>query len=121
MIEQLIFHLIGDYVTQNNWMANNKTARTVTGFVACYIHCILYSLPFLYWGITTWAIVFNTHFLIDRYRLANYVCSLKNGRWLDVSNSGFPPETPAFISTWVMIIVDNTMHICCNYIPIRYF
>ena len=28
MLEQLILHGVGDYVTQSNWMANEKTKRS---------------------------------------------------------------------------------------------
>lgn len=42
-MEQLILHLLGDYVIQTNWMANNKEKYTFP----CLIHCITYALPFL--------------------------------------------------------------------------
>jgi Protein of unknown function (DUF3307) len=72
----LILHLIGDYVTQSDWMAQNKTKR----FAPAAAHAVVYSLPFLLlkpsW--TAFAVILVTHFLIDRYRLARYVVWLKN-------------------------------------------
>ena len=73
---QLILHLLGDYVLQSDWMANNKTKR----FVPAAVHAIVYSLPFLLlkpsW--TAFAVILVTHFLIDRYRLARFVVWVKN-------------------------------------------
>jgi len=73
---QLILHLIGDYVTQSDWMAQNKTKR----FAPAAAHAVVYSLPFLLLG-PSWlafAVILVTHFLIDRYRLARFVVWLKN-------------------------------------------
>jgi hypothetical protein len=46
MFEQLILHAVGDYLIQNDWMAQNKKKLTWLGELACQIHCITYSLPF---------------------------------------------------------------------------
>lgn len=73
---QLILHLIGDYVTQSDYMAQNKTKR----FCPAMLHAIVYSLPFLLlkpsW--IAFAVILGTHFLIDRYRLARFVVYVKN-------------------------------------------
>jgi hypothetical protein len=42
-VEQLILHLLGDYVTQSDWMARNKTKALLPAFW----HAAVYSLPFL--------------------------------------------------------------------------
>ena len=75
---QLILHLVGDYLLQSTWMAVNKTERTLP----CLCHCLLYTLPF---GLLTqsWValgIIFGSHFLIDRFKLARYLVWAKN--WL---------------------------------------
>lgn len=81
-MEQLILHLIGDYLTQSDWMAQNKTKW----WVPAWIHASVYSLPFLILtgvstrGLIAWNVIIGTHFLIDRYRLARYVVWAKN--WL---------------------------------------
>jgi hypothetical protein len=75
-MEQLILHLIGDYITQSDWMAQNKTKRAYPALA----HAIVYSLPFLLLGpswLAFWVIL-GTHFLIDRYRLARFVVYAKN-------------------------------------------
>jgi len=73
---QLILHLVGDYVTQSDWMANNKTKR----FAPAAAHAVVYSLPFLFlrpsWA--AFAVILVSHFLIDRYRLARFVVWFKN-------------------------------------------
>ena len=79
-MEQLILHLIGDYLTQSDWMALNKTKS----FLPAATHALIYSLPFLLLtglggrGFLAWLVILNTHFLIDRFRLARYVVWAKN-------------------------------------------
>lgn len=80
----LLCHLLGDYVLQSDWMAQQKTKSSLPALV----HAITYSLPF--WGLVVWAgyeysagmlallVITSTHYLIDRYRLARYVCWVKN-------------------------------------------
>jgi hypothetical protein len=86
---QLICHLLGDYIFQSSWMAQNKTKAHWPAFV----HALVYSLCFvpLCWGKpahgfhawgSMWTIFFS-HFLIDRYRLARYVVWAKN--WMGPS------------------------------------
>ena len=115
---QLLFHMWGDYVTQNNWMANKKVLFTKEGWLACFIHCLFYSLPFAF--ISTplqWLIIFGTHFLIDKFRLAKYLVQLKNWSW---TPSGFPETTPPFIAVWILFIVDNILHVTINYLTLMY-
>lgn len=75
-MEQLLAHLVGDFCLQSNWMANEKTKRSV----AAAAHVATYMIPFLF--ITrspaALAVIGGTHFVIDRYRLARYVCWAKN-------------------------------------------
>ncbi len=97
---QLILHLIGDYVLQSDWMAQNKTKR----FAPAAAHAIVYSLPFLLLkpSLTAFMVILVTHFLIDRYRLARYVvwvkncalnpASFKHGWPAEMMVTGFPDE-----------------------------
>lgn len=75
-MEQLILHLVGDYVTQSDWMASQKTTR----YLPAFVHATVYSLPFLLLRLSwiAFAIILGTHFLIDRFRLAKYVVWAKN-------------------------------------------
>jgi hypothetical protein len=111
-----IFHLIGDYVTQNHWMAINKTKYN---WVAL-LHANIYSAPFLLLFLLipgdqkfAFCIILWTHFFIDRFRLAQYWIKLVNWNW-NSDNHGFPNETPVWLSTWLLFIVDNIFHISIN-------
>lgn len=42
--DQLVAHAIGDYVLQSDWMANEKTKKSV----AALAHVVAYTLPFLW-------------------------------------------------------------------------
>lgn len=74
--DQLVIHAVGDYVLQSDWMANTKTTKSV----AALAHVVTYTAPFLLltqsWMALSFILV--THFVIDRWRLARYVCWVKN-------------------------------------------
>jgi len=110
-----IFHEIGDYLTQNDWIANKKTTNS---WVAL-LHATLYSLPFLLIvpTVVPFAIVYVTHFFIDRYRLAVYWIKLVNWNW-ESKNCGFDNEKPPYMSVWLMIRADNTWHKIINAIAV---
>ncbi|MFA6971888.1 MAG: DUF3307 domain-containing protein [Gallionella sp.] len=123
-MEQLILHLIGDYVTQTDWMAKYKTRHIGVAM----IHVTVYTLPFLLLSpsMLALAVIFVTHVLIDRYRLARYVIYAKNKltepglRWENASKTGFHNEAPQWLAVWLSIIVDNTMHLTINYAALRW-
>jgi len=117
---QGILHLLGDYILQNDWMADHKAKYSIKGYFACFIHCVLYALPFCYYY-SNWACfaIFLSHFSIDKYRLAIFVIRLKNWNW-EGTNFGFPDLKPAYMSVWLFIITDNTLHLICNYLAIKY-
>lgn len=98
----LVGHLVGDYLVQNDWMAQNKTKR----HLPCLVHCVLYTLSvwvctlfvFPVWAL---AVTFGTHFLMDRYRLAR--------RFMSISGQESFAAGP--LSPWSIIAVDNTIHL----------
>ncbi len=127
----LIAHLTGDYVLQNQWMADQKTKR----WLPAALHALLYGLPFLLlvesWQ--AWVVIVATHALIDRYRLARL--------WVEFWGVGFWPtrigravaktqgddplaagsqSPPAFLSVWLLIIVDNCWHLTINQLAIEW-
>lgn len=130
---QLIAHLVGDYVLQNHFMATKKTS---SWFWAA-LHALAYGLPFLLlvdhaWQ---WGAIVATHVLIDRYRLARYwveFWGIGCAGWLpnywhrqNQRNAVmWMPESevedlrveaaPPFLAVWLLIIVDNTMHLAIN-------
>lgn len=121
-LEQLLLHLLGDYVTQTDWMAREKTKR----WAPALVHVTVYTLPFLLLTTSVNALIFiwGSHLLIDRLALARYLIFAKNWinqpslKWKDCSPTGYPNWTPPYISAWLFIITDNTLHLMCNYFAI---
>lgn len=124
--DQLVAHLVGDYLIQSDWMANEKTKKSI----AAAAHAVAYSTPFLLltrsWSAL--AVILVTHFIIDRWRLARYVCWAKNWlapwpgtpAWKLCTATGYPPDRPAWLVVWLLIIADNTLHLLCNGLAIKY-
>jgi hypothetical protein len=79
-----------------------------------------YALPFLLIG--TWqsvAVIYATHFIIDRYRLVDWFLAVRNGVF-HIRNYGFREDRPALITVWLYIITDNIFHLMCNYAALRF-
>lgn len=118
---QILLHLIGDYLLQNDWMAARKTRFDLEGWLACSIHSILYTLPFMFFfTIKTCAIILVTHFLIDKFQLALYWIKLINWR-KESTNYGFSDKKPVWVALWLFVIIDNSFHLIINYAAICYF
>jgi hypothetical protein len=121
---QLILHLVGDYITQTDWMAKNKTKNSF----AAGSHAIIYSLPFLilHPSLAAFLVILITHFFIDRFRLARFVVFAKNKvtnhslRWEDCSGTGYHKDDPAWLSVWLLIAADNTLHLAINYAALKF-
>ncbi len=124
--DQLLVHALGDYVFQSHWMAQEKTRDTAAAFT----HALMYSLPFMLFrpSMFALAVIFGTHFLIDRFRLARYVVYFKNcivpqtswKPWNDCRSTGYPSDTPAWLAVWLLIIADNVMHVLINGVALKW-
>lgn len=121
--DQLVAHAVGDYILQSDWMATEKTKRSL----AAAVHALTYTLPFLF--ITrspaALALICGTHFVIDRWRLARYVVWAKNWLgpnrpWAECVATGYPADRPAWLTVWLLIIADNTLHVLCNGLALAY-
>ena len=121
---QIILHLIGDYLTQTDWMAKNKTKSSA----AAGAHAVVYALPFLMLSPSApaFAVILLTHFVIDRYRLARFVVFAKNWTtnrnlaWADCSATGYHKDDPAWLTVWLLIAADNTLHLTINWLALSY-
>lgn len=115
-MDQLICHLIGDYVLQTHWMVRYKHQKL---FIAV-IHAFTYVLPFIFItrALPALSIIFVTHTIIDHFRLARHIIRIRNWCWTD---NGFPTETPSHIAQGISIVVDNTIHLAINYLAIKYW
>jgi len=146
-VDQVFCHMVGDYLLQSDWMATRKTSS----WVAALVHVATYCIPFgvLLWlvggGSSRWwglLVVGLTHLVIDRFRLARYVCwaknflaprwildddlqggvrYLRNQPWEDCKLTGYPSGRAAWMTTWLMIIADNTLHVGINGLALWYF
>ena len=147
--DQLLCHAVGDYILQSDWMANEKTKKSV----AALAHVVTYGLPFLFLRLSwkAYAVIVGTHFVIDRWRLARFVVWAKNfiaptrsltghmdkgpkgndrivswagmarnHPWRECVATGYPSETPAWLSVWLLIIADNIMHVTINGLALKY-
>lgn len=114
-MDQLICHLLGDYVLQTDWMARTK----VSSMFAAIIHALVYTLPFALITGFSWAlaVIFSTHVLIDRYRLAGHIMRIKQWPW--GRRTPCPPPPPE-MHTILLIVIDNTIHLTINYLSIKY-
>lgn len=109
----ILGHLLGDYVFQSDFMAQNKTKHSS----AAALHAAMYTLvlaavlaPAFQVSTETTEVyalklfvVFITHYLMDRYSLAK--------RWMQlelVDQKGFAES----LKPWSTIIIDNTGHLC---------
>jgi hypothetical protein len=109
-------------------MATTKTSKSS----AAFIHASMYAIPFLF--LTTsapaMAVIVGTHFIVDRWRLARFVVWAKNWilapprsrvEWGECSEAtGYPKDTPGWLAVWLLIIVDNTIHIVINAAALHY-
>jgi len=139
--DQLVAHAVGDYILQSDWMATEKTKKSV----AAAAHALTYTIPFLFLSRSPAALAFivATHFIIDRWRLARYVVWAKNWvgtghfenvtvplerqvympvnlPWSECKATGYKPSVPPWMAVWLLIIADNTLHVLCNALALRY-
>lgn len=126
MFWMVIAHLVGDYMLQSDWAATEKTKKTTTAIS----HVLLYTLPFLVLTRSPAALAFicGTHFVIDRWRLARYICWAKNWLappgwnkpWAECQATGYTPDKPAWLAYPLLFVVDNTLHLICNALALTY-
>lgn len=124
LIISLIAHLFGDYVFQTNYMALEKTSK----WLPAVLHGLTYTLPFLFatHSLAALLVIGGTHIIIDRFRLARHLMWFKNQLAPKayrpdrsaLRTTGYPESTPAWMSTWLMIVADNSVHIAINVLAI---
>ena len=103
-MEWLIGHLIGDYLIQNDWMAQNKKRATFP----CLVHVTLYTLAVGCLTLWPWwviAVVFVTHFIQDRTGIVLW--------WMRLIGQGDFSKPP--LGPWSIIVVDNVWHLIVLY------
>jgi hypothetical protein len=123
---QLLAHVVGDYIIQSDWMAQRKTAS----FPVALLHAATYAIPFLLLTPSplAMAVVIISHAVIDRWRLARFVVWAKNQaapvafrrRWADCTRTGYAAEKPDWMSVWLLIVADNTVHVVINAVALSF-
>lgn len=116
-MDPILAHLSGDYLFQTHHQAVQKTVA----WGPALMHAATYTACFL--PITrSWkalAVIGGTHAVIDRYRLAKHVAWAKN-QFAPApfrpphTATGYSDDVPPWLSTWLMIISDNTIHLLLN-------
>lgn len=111
----LVGHLVGDYILQNDYLANGKKKSS---FI-CALHCALWTASVLGFGqvwnvftvgqigwLTLW--LFGTHFVIDRWGFITWWMNRVSGQ------AGFAKN----LAPWSIIVVDNVFHIVTLYLAV---
>jgi hypothetical protein len=121
----ILAHLIGDYLLQNDWMAQNKQKSSW----ACTVHVATYMIPFFFCGLTEWQflLIAIQHWVQDRAS----VWIFDNGEFTDgklydeeghranqvsfvkylMIKTGHRDFTKEPFAPWSIILTDNIIHI----------
>jgi hypothetical protein len=93
-------HLVGDYLFQTDWMAENKKKLSFP----CLIHSMVWAgcvVLFAGWGWVSFVILFAFHFIQDRTTMVR--------DWMRLI--GQDRFATGSYAPWSMVIVDNTFHL----------
>lgn len=95
----LYAHVAGDYLLQNDWMADGKKHSSVI----CTVHVLAYLLPFLLAGASWWQLlaIGVQHWMQDRSTVV-----LEFMRRTGKRRFASPPLAP-----WSLIVTDNALHL----------
>lgn len=112
----ILGHLVGDYLLQGEWMAVNKKTRSLEGFLACFIHCSIWSLCVIYFGEMAWTaetylLVYVSHAILDQTYLASGYMKYANifGHGIRKNDMRNWKWTKARVLQYAL--VDNTFHL----------
>ncbi len=98
----LVAHLIGDFLFQTSWMANNKVQRYVPLLVHTGLYTIIVALIawFSFGGLPLWGIltIFIVHTILDKRVFVEW--------WVKTIMTSTGNE-----SVWLKIMVDQVFHI----------
>ena len=94
-------HLVGDYIFQTDWMAENKKLHTFP----CLVHSLIWAACVVlfagWWNWLPFLGLFAIHFLQDRtYMVRSWMHLIGQDRFAT------GPYAP-----WSMVIIDNTFHL----------
>ena len=118
----LIGHLIGDYILQTDWQANNKTWANRKWFgllvaswhalwvtIAIFFCAALATKTWTFWAPWKLAVIFVTHALQDWTRAPRWFMEWR-GQFV------FFRENMAEAYMWAIFVVDNTWHLALLFV-----
>lgn len=115
----LLGHMVGDYLLQSTMMATTKgQSKTWQGWAWCFLHSVIYTAAIcvFLWNFDSlfFLLIFNSHFWIDKFSLAEKWGQLTGGRTFAKAaaepDEAKRPFSIAF-TCLVYVAVDNTMHL----------
>ena len=132
MFELMIGHIIGDYFLQSKQMALSKIKNNISSWMYCLFHCFIYMscicLCTANLNIGFLLLIFISHFIIDKFSIAERWLQIINGRSLYAFINENKNQTMTAIdviqgsfSTLVYTVIDNTLHIIILYFGYIYF
>ena len=113
----LLGHLAGDYLFQSKKMALKKSEKGWYGLAWCVLHCLIYTACVCAFLRTlnalVWALVFLSHFPIDRWSLGHWWLKMIRGRDIlkAYETENKYREIDLAFSCIVYVVVDNTLHL----------
>ena len=140
----LLCHLVGDFWLQSDWMAMNKAKKSLN----CLVHVLIYTACFTVLTLSWKALLFIavTHFILDRFPIIikkalywkNHFPTGKYAPWGQCMSTGYYDDSPYnqtaytdykalkefgnprhfYITVWIYIVCDNTLHLLCNLIAL---
>jgi len=106
----LICHFIGDWLLQNQYIAEHKTKDTAIRAM----HCAIYTSCFCWLGWLPCVYIFVTHFIIDSYMPLYYFRKLR-GDYTNLEEFKESFKTPA--GFMVNVTMDQIFHLL-TFVPI---
>ena len=120
-------HLTGDYLFQSKLMALKKSEKGLAGLLWCTFHCFIYtvSVCLFLWTVNPLivALIFLSHWPLDRWSLASKWLKLIRGRdfiQAYASREQYRDIDLAF-SCLVYAVADNTMHLILLWLITKFF
>lgn len=127
-INILFAHILADFFFQPAWMATKKGSSNWL----CVLHCLIYATcicAFVGFSFALFSFVFFSHYIVDRYSLADKWLRLIQGRdlqgFLESGHTNIPINYQdgrlnyhilrGGFSTICYVVVDNFMHLMSMY------
>lgn len=106
----VLAHFIGDFLLQNDWQAQNKKKSNSV----CYLHVILYMLPFLFVDLTAiqFGLIACQHYIQDRSSFVAWWCRTIGSFQVELKHNTLP---------WGHFVVDQVFHFIWLWIVFNYF